>query len=55
MTASSGLISSIIPSTPMIVNTAVRSWVRLCWRVGAMLSMSLVTRLSVSPRAWPSR
>ena len=55
ITARSGLIRSIIPSTPTIVNTEVRSWVRLCWRVWAMLSMSFVTRLSVSPRAWPSR
>ena len=45
-----GLISSIITSTPMTVSSAVISWVRLCWSVWPMLSMSLVTRLSTSPR-----
>ncbi len=55
MRARSGLIRIIMIRTPMIVRTAVISWVRLCWRVWAMLSMSFVTRLSVSPRAWSSR
>ena len=52
MTASSGLIQSIIASTPMIVQTAVMSWVRVCCSELAMLSMSLVTRLRMSPRGW---
>ena len=55
MTASSGLIQNIIASTPMIVQTAVMSWVRVCWSELAMLSMSLVTRLSMSPRGWLSK
>ena len=55
MSASSGLIQSIIASTPMIVATDVMIWVRLCCRVLAMLSMSLVTRLSVSPRGCVSK
>ena len=50
MSASSGLIVSIISSTPITVSTDVISWVRLCWSVWLMLSMSLVTRDSVSPR-----
>ena len=54
MTASSGLIQSIIASTPMIVQTAVMSWVSVCWSELAMLSMSLVTRLRMSPRGWLS-
>ena len=55
MTASSGLIQSMIARTPMIVHTAVISWVIVCWSELAMLSMSLVTRLSVSPRGWLSK
>ena len=55
MTASSGLIQNIIARTPMIVHTAVISWVIVCWSELAMLSMSLVTRLSVSPRGWQSK
>ena len=55
MTASSGLIQNIIARTPMIVQTAVMSWVIVCWSELAMLSMSLVTRLSVSPRGWLSK
>ena len=39
----------------MTVSTEVMSWVRLCWRVWPMLSMSFVTRLSMSPRGWPSK
>ena len=50
MTASSGLIQNMIAMTPMIVHSAVISWVRVCWSELAMLSMSFVTRLSVSPR-----
>jgi hypothetical protein len=50
MTASNGLIQIISASTPMIVRTAVISCVRVCWSDWAMLSMSLVTRLRMSPR-----
>ena len=50
MTASSGLIENIMISTPMTVKTAVISWVKLCWSVWPMLSMSFVTRLRMSPR-----
>ena len=46
MTASSGLIQNIIARTPMIVHSAVMSWVSVCCSEFAMLSMSLVTRLS---------
>ena len=55
ITASSGLIVSIMISTPMTVRTDVMSWVRLCWSVWLMLSMSLVTRLRMSPRDWRSK
>jgi hypothetical protein len=55
MRASNGLMRTIMTSTPTTVRTEVMSWVRLCWRVWPMLSMSLVTRLSVSPRAWLSK
>ena len=54
-TASSGLIGSIMIRTPMIVSSDVISWVRLCWSVWPMLSMSFVTRLSTSPRGWLSK
>ena len=54
-TARSGLIVSIMISTPMIVNSDVMSWVSDCWSDWPMLSMSLVTRLSRSPREWPSK
>ncbi len=49
MIASSGLIVSMIRRTPTTVSTEVIAWVIVCWRVVAMLSMSFVTRLSVSP------
>jgi hypothetical protein len=55
MAANSGEMKNIMPSTPMMVSTAVMSWVRLCCSEFAMLSMSLVTRLRMSPRAWPSK
>ena len=55
MTARIGLIQSIRARTPMIVHSDVISWVRLCWSEFAMLSMSLVTRLRVSPRGWLSK
>ena len=44
------LIESIMMSTPTMVSTAVMSCVRLCCNDCEMLSMSLVTRLSTSPR-----
>ncbi len=50
MTARIGLIVNIRISTPTTVRSAVISWVRLCWSVWAMLSMSFVTRLRMSPR-----
>ena len=52
--ASSGEISIIMTSTPTSVSVDVSSWLRVCWRLWATLSMSLVTRLSRSPRGWPS-
>ncbi len=45
---------NIITTTPITVRTEVRIWQRVCWRLWATLSMSLVTRLSRSPRGWPS-
>ncbi|MNE93105.1 hypothetical protein D3C80_1909090 [compost metagenome] len=45
----SGLIDSIIANTPMIVSTAVISWVKLCCNVELILSTSFVTRLNISP------
>ena len=44
-------VHSIITTTPMIVSTDVSSWLSDCCRLWATLSMSLVTRLSRSPRA----
>ena len=55
ITASSGLIQNIITSTPMTVSIEVISWVSVCCRVLEMLSMSLVTRLSRSPRGCVSK
>ena len=37
-------------STPTTVSSEVSSWLSVCCSVCAMLSMSLVTRLSSSPR-----
>ncbi|OPZ61759.1 MAG: hypothetical protein BWY85_02306 [Firmicutes bacterium ADurb.Bin506] len=48
--ASSGLMENIMISTPITVNAAVVSWFKLCCRELAMLSMSLVRRLRISPR-----
>ena len=52
--ASSGEIVIIMTSTPTSVSDEVRIWLRVCWRLWARLSMSLVTRLSRSPRGWRS-
>ncbi len=46
---------NIIVTTPITVSSEVSSWLRLCCRLWAMLSMSLVTLLSTSPRGWPSK
>ena len=53
ITARSGLIVNMISRTPMTVRTDVIAWVIVCCRVWAMLSMSFVTRLRVSPRGMP--
>ena len=39
----------------MTVSSDVSSWLRVCCSVVEMLSMSLVTRESSSPRGWPSK
>ena len=53
--ASSGEIQNIMPITPTIVSTEVMSWLRPCWIVVVRLSMSLVTRLRMSPWGWLSK
>ena len=55
MIDSSGETTNIIASTPTIVSSEVSSWLRVCCRLVCTLSMSLVTRLSTSPRCWPSK
>ncbi len=51
--AISGEMSSIIKTTPIIDNSDESSWLKLCCMLCETLSMSLVTRLSKSPRgAW---
>ena len=52
--ASSGEIQIMTPSTPMSWRPWASSWLRVCWRLWAMLSMSLETLLSRSPRCWRS-
>ena len=52
--ASSGEIVNIMTVTPISVSNAVRIWLVVCWRLCDRLSMSLVTRLSRSPRGWRS-
>ncbi len=49
-TASSGEMVNIMMATPMSSRIDVSIWLRVCCRLWAMLSMSLVTRLSRSPR-----
>ena len=46
---------SIIASTPITVSTEVTALDSDCWRVLVTLSMSLVTRLSSSPRCTLSK
>ena len=53
--ASSGLIQIIIASTASTVSSDWSSWLIVCCRVWLMLSMSLVTRLSSSPRGERSK
>ena len=53
-TASNGEIVNIMMVTPMSVRSDVRIWLVVCWRLCDRLSMSLVTRLSRSPRGWRS-
>ena len=53
--ASSGEIHSIIASTATTVISDVSSWLIVCCSVVLMLSMSLVTRLSSSPRGERSK
>ncbi len=52
MSASTGEIQNMKTSTPRMVSTDVTSWLIVCCRVMAMLSVSLVARLSTSPRCW---
>ena len=53
--ASSGEMISIIASTPTTVSSEVSVWDSVCCNDCEMLSMSLVTRLSTSPRWCLSR
>ena len=48
--ASVGEIQNIIDITPMTVSSEVSIWLIVCWSDWLTLSMSLVTRLSSSPR-----
>ncbi len=52
-TASNGLIQNIIAITPRIVSAELSNWLRPCCSVVVTLSMSLVTRLRMSP--WECR
>ena len=55
MSASTGEMTNIIMVTPMMVSTEVRNWLSVCCSACEMLSMSLVTRLSSSPRVCLSK
>ena len=55
ISASSGEIQNIIDSTATTVSSEVSSWLSVCCRVWLTLSMSLVTRLSSSPRGCRSK
>ena len=48
--ASSGEMMIIMISTPTMLKIDVSIWLRVCCRLCETLSMSLVTRLSRSPR-----
>ncbi len=52
--ASSGEMENIMMTTPMMVSADVSIIDSVCCRLWATLSMSFVTRLSRSPRGWPS-
>ncbi len=52
--ASNGEIVTIMIRTPTSVRDEVSSWLRVCCRLWARLSMSFVTRLNMSPRGWRS-
>ena len=49
--ASSHEIHSMMASVPTSMSDWLNIWLRVCWRLWAMLSMSLVTRLRRSPRS----
>ena len=55
ISASSGEMTNIITVTPITVSSEVSSWLRVCCRAWETLSMSLVTRLSSSPRVCRSK
>ena len=55
ISASSGEIQNIMASTPTMVSSEVTIWLSVCCRDWARLSMSLVTRLRISPRGWRSK
>ena len=54
ITESSGETTTIITSTPTTVSSETTSWLSVCCRLVLTLSMSLVARLSTSPRCWSS-
>jgi hypothetical protein len=45
-------MNSIMPKDHDALSTALTVWSRLCCRALAIVSMSLVTRESVSPNGW---
>ena len=51
---SRGEIVIIMIRTPTRVRVEVSSWLSVCCRLCARLSMSFVTRLNMSPRGWRS-
>ena len=53
--ARTGETTNIITVTPMTVRSEVSSWLSVCCSDWATLSMSLVTRLSSSPRVCRSK
>ena len=55
ITVSSGETRNIITRTPTTVSTEFSNWLRVCCRLCCTLSMSLVTRLSSSPRGCLSK
>ena len=55
ITASTGETTNIITVTPITVSSDVSSWLSVCCSDWATLSMSLVTRLSSSPRVCRSK